>query len=63
MVPVRISEQEISRKIRKLRKDAASGPDKISPRILQQLESSLLLPLKLIFEETLIIGTVPIDWK
>jgi hypothetical protein len=63
MIPVRISEQEISRKIRKLRKDAASGPDKISPRILQQLESSLLLPLKLIFEKTLITGTVPTDWK
>ena len=63
MEKVRVSRVDISRKIRKLRKDAAPGPDGITPKILQQLEESLLLPLEHIFNESLRTGEVPVDWK
>jgi hypothetical protein len=58
-----VNEADILRKIRKLRKDAAPGPDRISPKILQQLEKSFLVPLKLLFNKTLIAGKVPSEWK
>jgi hypothetical protein len=63
MEPVTVNEADILRKIRKLRKDAAPGPDRISPKILQQLEKSFLVPLKLLFNKTLIAGKVPSEWK
>jgi hypothetical protein len=63
MKPVSAKEIDILRKIRKLRKEAASGPDRISPRLLQQLESSLLLPLEIIFNKSLRAGRVPAGWK
>ncbi len=63
MNTMKVSEQDIQRKIRKLRKDAASGPDMISPRLLQQLENSFLRPLRIIFNMWLESGTVPTAWK
>jgi hypothetical protein len=38
MQPVRITRQQIRNKIGKLRKDAAPGPDGITPDLLQKLE-------------------------
>jgi hypothetical protein len=63
MEPVTVNEADILCKIRKLRKDAAPVPDRISPKILQQLEKSFLVPLKLLFNITLIAGKVPSEWK
>ena len=63
MSTIKVSEQDIQRKIRKLRKDAASGPDMLSPRLLQQLENSFLRPLSIIFNMSLESGTVPTAWK
>jgi hypothetical protein len=59
MSTIKVSEQDIQRKIRKLRKDAASGPDMLSPRLLQQLENSFLRPLSIIFNMSLESGTEP----
>jgi len=63
MTAVRISEQDVARKIRKLRKDAAMGPDGISPRLLQQFESSLIQPLEILFNKSISTGEVPSAWK
>ncbi len=60
---VTVSELDILRKICKLRKKAASGPERILLRILQQLDQSFLLPLKLLFNKTLRAGKVPSEWK
>jgi hypothetical protein len=49
MKEIRISKGEIKKKIQKLRKEAAAGPDGIKPRLLQQLEDSILLPLEMLF--------------
>lgn len=63
MEEVNISRTDIKRKIRNLRKEAASGPDGISPRLLQQLENSLLEPLEILFKMSLSTGEVPSEWK
>jgi hypothetical protein len=63
MQPVRITRQQIRNKIRKLRKDAAPGPDGITPDLLQKLGDSVLPPLEMIFNMALESGRSPPDWK
>jgi hypothetical protein len=63
MERVRITEWEVRKKIRKLRKEAAAGPDEIGPRLLQELEDELARPLTWIFRTSLETGDVPMDWR
>jgi hypothetical protein len=63
MKPVTVTQQMIRNKIRKLRKDAAPGPDGISPGLLKLLEEEVLLPLEIIFNKSLAMGEVPREWK
>jgi len=63
MEPIRITQQVIKRKIRKLRKDAAPGPDGIKPSLLQKLESSFLAPLEILFNRSIATGEVPTEWR
>jgi hypothetical protein len=63
MKQVFVTQQQIRNKIRKLRKDAAPGPDGITPNILQRLEDSVLAPLQIIFNRALETGDSPKDWK
>jgi hypothetical protein len=63
MEQVFVTHQQIRNKIRKLRKDAASGPDGITPSILQRLEDSVVAPLQIIFNRALETGDSPKDWK
>ena len=44
-------------------KPGASGPDKISPRLLRELSAQLCLPISIVFNKSLREGTVPKDWK
>jgi hypothetical protein len=60
---VRITEWEIRKKIRKLKKDSAAGPDGIGPRLLQELEGATAAALSLIFKRSLAKGEVPHDWR
>jgi hypothetical protein len=50
---VRITEWEVKKKIRKLRQDAAAGPDEIGPRVLQELENEIAAALVFIFRHLL----------
>lgn len=63
MEPVFVTQQQIRNKIRKLRKDAAPGPDGITPSILQRLEESVVVPLEIIFNMAIESGDSPQDWK
>jgi hypothetical protein len=63
MEPVRITQQQIRNKIKKLRKDAAPGPDRITPGLLQKLEDTVLQPLEIIFNMSVNSGISPQDWK
>jgi hypothetical protein len=63
MNPVVVWERDVERKIMKLRKEAAPGPDGIRPSLLKQFSSSLINPLTVIFNKSLETGEVPEGWK
>ena len=63
MKEIRVSQGEIKKKIQKLRKEAAAGPDGIKPRLLQQLQDSILLPLEMLFNRSLETGEIPQEWR
>jgi hypothetical protein len=58
-----ITEAEVRKKIRKLGKEAAAGPDEMGPRLLQELENEIAWPLTIIFRASLVRGEVPDDWR
>ena len=60
---VQFSSDEVKKKLLRLRKSAAPGPDKLWPRVLQTMADVLSLPLSLIYSRCLAEGTVPLDWK
>ena len=39
------------------------GPDHLHPKLLKLCSKSLALPLTLLFNNTLIEGNIPMDWK
>ncbi len=60
---VRFQPAAVKRKIRELRTDAASCPDGLGPKVLQELKDELSPVLAAIFKKSLDEGTVPQDWK
>jgi hypothetical protein len=63
MEPVRIEQQQIRNKIKKLRKTAAPGPDGITPAQLQSLGEAVILPLEIIYNKSMETGCTPEDWR
>ena len=63
MPNVSITEKKICEKIFKLRKDAAPGPDNITPLFLKETVHVVKIPLKIIFEKSLKEQKCPADWK
>ena len=63
LVTVQFSSDEVKKKLLKLRKSAAPGPDMLWPRVLQRMADVLSLPLSLIYSRCLAEGTVPLVWK
>jgi len=55
--------QQVKKKIRGLRTEAAPGPDGIGPRVLKELQDGLAPALAAIFTKSLESGVVPQDWK
>ncbi len=60
---VRFTVREICRKSQNLRAEAASGPDRIGPKILQELREELPPGLAYIFNKSMEEGAVPAHWK
>jgi hypothetical protein len=60
---IEISRKEIIKKIDKLKKDSAPGPDNIHPRLLKELKHQIADPLAKIFRKSLDTGIIPADWK
>jgi hypothetical protein len=60
---VSITEKMVREKIRNLKTESAAGPDEIGPKLLQELEAVVALPLVDIFRESVRTGEVPEDWK
>jgi hypothetical protein len=60
---MRITRQDIRNVIQNLRKDAAPGPDGITPKLLVELGESVVRPLEIIFNRSVTEGEVPEDWR
>ena len=57
-----ITTQDVENKLRDLKVDKSHGPDNIHSRILKEIDKEISLPLKIIFDETLVSGKLPNDW-
>ena len=55
--------EDIEKKIERLKPSSAPGPDKFGPRVLIGIKSEISIPLCLIFNKSLKSGEVPDDWK
>jgi hypothetical protein len=60
---INLTKSKKRKKIMELRKDAAAGPNGITPKLLRALGDSILKPLLMIFEKSLEEGKVPKEWK
>ena len=60
---VKLVEKDVKRKIKDLRPEAASGPDGIGPRLLQELVDGLAPALVTVFRKSMDEGEVPDDWR
>ena len=58
-----ISEDTIMKKLNNLNVSKSPGPDKVHPKILKLLSSSVSKPLNVIFNTSLRTGILPDDWK
>jgi hypothetical protein len=63
LTDLEIDERMVIKKIDKLKKDSAPGPDNIHPRLLKELKYQVAGPLVKIFKKSLDMGVVPSDWK
>ena len=55
--------EKVRVKLARLKPCSAPGPDKLWPRVLQRLSSTLCIPLAIIFSTCMKEGSVPPDWK
>ena len=60
---VSITKRKVQDKIKKLRTEAAAGPDKIGPKLLKELSDVVASPLATIMRRSIESGQVPGDWK
>ena len=58
-----IDESDVLRLIEKIKVNKAPGPDKISPKILQEVKYQISKPLSILFNKSLTLCKVPSDWK
>ncbi len=63
MALLKFTQQMIRSKINKLRKEAAPGPDGITPGLLQNLREAVLLPLEIIYNMSTEKGESPEEWR
>ncbi len=63
MPPITVSQQDVLKKIRALRKDATAGPDGLTPRVLKEFEAQLAIPLEILFNKSIQTGEIPTGEK
>jgi hypothetical protein len=57
-----IDQVDLSKRLKGLNVNKSAGVDEIHPRVLRDVADSVSFPLKIVFEASLICGTLPDDW-
>ena len=60
---INITEEEVLKKLQKLKISKSPGPDGMHPRVLKEIRDSLVTPLTILFQNSLKLGTLPKAWK
>ena len=60
---IKIDSEVVLEKLQKLKKNKSPGPDKMHPRVLNEIADSISLPLSIIFRTSLDTKTLPSEWK
>ena len=60
---IHITEADVLTKLNKLKIDKSPGPDNLHPRLLKELKEEISVVLALIYNQSLLEGTLPEDWK
>jgi hypothetical protein len=63
LMNIEFSEEDIKKKLLKVRADKAPGDDEIMPRLICQISEEISRPLWIIFRKSMDEGIVPKDWK
>lgn len=58
-----ITEEMFKKRLSKVKKNGAPGPDNVTKLVLSELEDVVALPLTIIFNKSLSSGEVPEEWK
>ena len=60
---INIDKEKVLSKLLGLRADKSPGPDGLHPRVLKEVAAETVDPLVIIFQNSLDMGKVPVDWK
>ena len=53
----------MEKKLAYLKINKSPGPDQLHPRVLYETRKVVSYPLSLIYKKSLLLGTLPTDWK
>ncbi len=62
MLNLEITEQDLAKKLEKLKIDKSPGPDQLYPRVLYEVRNVIAQPLRTLFIRSLYTGEIPDDW-
>jgi len=63
LVDIKITEDRVEKKLKKLNPNKSSGPDEMHPKMLYELSSVIKTPLTIIMQKSLEEGILPRSWK
>ena len=63
LMDILITPQAVAEKLKELDINKAQGPDKIPPRVLKELSQQLSVPLSILFNKSIELGILPLEWK
>ena len=63
LLDVIIKKDMVQTKLEEINSNKSEGPDEIHPRLLKELSSVIAEPLAKLFQNSLVQGVVPNDWR
>ena len=63
LLDIVIKKDMVQQKLEELHSNKSQGPDEIHPRLLKELSSVIAEPFAKLFQNSLVPGVVPNDWR